>query len=56
MDISRDVIYLAVELRAKYALRTPDALQLACALQQQVSFVTGDKNLFKVAELVVMIL
>jgi len=56
IDISRDVIYSAVELRAKYALRTPDALQLACALQWRATFVTGDKNLFKVAELVVMIL
>jgi predicted nucleic acid-binding protein len=56
IDISRNIVYLVVELRAKYALRTPDALQLACALQQQATFVTGDKELLKVTEVSVMIL
>jgi|WetSurMetagenome_2_1015567.scaffolds.fasta_scaffold12479_2 hypothetical protein len=36
--------------------RTPDALQLACVLQQQIIFVTGDKDLFKVKEIEVMAL
>jgi predicted nucleic acid-binding protein len=56
IDVSRDVVYLAVDLRAKYNLRTPDALQLACALKQQVKFITGDKDLLKVKEVDVVML
>jgi predicted nucleic acid-binding protein len=56
IDISRDVVYLAVELRARYNLRTPDALQLACALKLKAKFVTADKDLFKVAEVEIITL
>ena len=56
IDIRRDVIYLAVELRAKYNLRTPDALQLACALKLNINFVTAAKDLFKVAEVEIITL
>jgi predicted nucleic acid-binding protein len=50
IDISRDVVYLGLELRTKYNIRTPDALQLACAMKQQAKFMTADKDLFKVTE------
>jgi predicted nucleic acid-binding protein len=56
IDVKRDIVYLAVDLRAKYNLRTPDALQLACALKQQVKFITGDKGLLKVEAVNVVIL
>jgi predicted nucleic acid-binding protein len=50
IDISRITLYLAIDLRAKYNLRTPDALKLANALSRGVKFVSADKDLVKVAD------
>jgi predicted nucleic acid-binding protein len=48
---------LAADLRAKYGLRTPDALQLAAALQAGAGgFITNDGRLKGVAELEVVLL
>jgi predicted nucleic acid-binding protein len=52
--LTPDVINLATDLRVAYsnALRTPDALQLACALSANAStFLTGDKKLSVIQEI-----
>lgn len=44
--IDRDQLRAAAQLRARYGVRTPDALQLAAALQARCSaFVTNDRRL-----------
>ena len=55
IDISRAVLYLAVDLRAKYKIRTPDALQLACAWSAGVKFVSSDRDLLKVEEVEIIL-
>ncbi len=48
IQLSEHVINIATNLRVRYpnSLRTPDALQLACALEADVdNFLTGDKKL-----------
>jgi predicted nucleic acid-binding protein len=46
----------ATRFRAKYHLRTPDALHLASAIVCKAkNFLTGDKNLARVTEIVVEI-
>lgn len=48
---------LAADLRARYGIRTPDALQLAAALQAGAGgFITNDGQLKEVAELEVVLL
>lgn len=56
IDISRAVLYLAIDLRAKYSIRTPDALQLASALSRDVKFVSADKDLVKVTDCEIIML
>jgi len=54
VELTPDVINLATDLRVAYsnALRTPDALQLACALSANAStFLTGDKKLSVIQEI-----
>ncbi len=47
----------AAELRARYGMRLPDALQLAMALQEGCqAFLTNDLRLKRVAELPVLVL
>lgn len=47
----------AARLRAKYNLKTPDALQIATALEAKCeAFLTNDKGLKKVKELSILIL
>ena len=47
----------AVSLRADYAIRVPDALQIAAALEAgATAFVTNDQRLEKVKELTVLVL
>lgn len=50
IEIDRDVIEIATELRARHGLRTPDAIQAACALREapDAEFVTGDADFQKV--------
>lgn len=55
--ISTAIAERAAELRAAYNLRTPDALQIAVALENNCdAFLCNDKNLQKVAEIKVLIL
>ena len=46
LDIDRDVARLASQLRARYNVRPPDALQVAASLQAGAkAFLTNDKRL-----------
>jgi len=52
VDITTPVAERAADLRARYRLRTPDALQLAAALAHGCqAFLTNDRDLVRVAEL-----
>ncbi len=52
IEINHEVLNLATDLRARYTIRTPDALQAACALSHDVDdFVTGDKRFCSIQEL-----
>lgn len=58
VDISPQVINTATDLRATYssALRTPDAIQMACALTTNANhFLTGDKKLANISNIDVII-
>ena len=58
IELTADVINIATDLRANYSssLRTPDALQLACALSANAGqFLTGDKKLSVIQEIDVVI-
>lgn len=47
----------AAELRAKYSLRTPDAIQIAVGVKNGGSlFITNDKNLTRVDDIEVLLL
>jgi predicted nucleic acid-binding protein len=51
VPIGRPIARQAAELRAQYtALRLPDALALATALQRQATFLTLDLRLRRIAE------
>lgn len=45
IELSHNILHLATDLRANYPIRTPDAIQVACALSYQANFLTGDKKL-----------
>ena len=50
VELTASVVQRATLLRARYALKTPDALQAACALELpgESLFLTNDKNFKKV--------
>ncbi len=51
-EISNDIAEGAARLRAKYSLKTPDAIQIATALENQVDyFFTNDHRLAVVNEI-----
>ncbi len=55
--INSTIAERAVELRAKHNLRTPDALQIATALENNCdAFLCNDKNLQRVTEVKILIL
>ena len=57
MPIDADTAKRAATLRAVYNLRTPDALQIATALEFNCqAFLTNDKQLQRVTELRVLVL
>ena len=58
VELTPPVIERATSLRAKHGLKTPDALQVACALELggDVYFLTNDESFRKVLELRVEIL
>jgi predicted nucleic acid-binding protein len=56
-QINSSITETAARLRAKYNLRTPDALQIAAALENSCdAFLCNDKNLKRVTELKILIL
>ncbi len=58
VELNATVIDKATELRANHSssLRTPDAIQLACAINFRADqFVTGDKKLAAIQEISVII-
>lgn len=57
IDITPAIAEYAADLRARYNLRTPDALQLAGAIRRGCdAFLTNDANLQRVSELRVLTL
>lgn len=57
VPIDATIAELAADLRARYNLRTPDALQLAAAIMAGCdAFLTNDATLKKVTELKVLVL
>jgi predicted nucleic acid-binding protein len=57
LDIDMDIARRAAELRAKYGVRTADAIHLATALAAGASaFVTTDRRLARVKEIEVRVL
>jgi len=58
VELDAAVIDIATELRANHpgALRTPDAIQLACAITSGANqFLTGDKKLAAIKEVEVIV-
>lgn len=57
LDITPEIAERAADLRARYNLRTPDALQIATALHTRCeAFLTNDLGLQRVVELRVLVL
>ena len=59
IELTEDVINLATDLRANYSssLRTPDAIQIACALKTHANqFLTGDKKLLAIQEIDILLI
>ncbi len=55
-DVSPDIAQKAAEIRANYQIRTPDAIQLAAALQGGATFfLTNDHGLKKFSEINVIV-
>lgn len=55
-DVSPDIAQKAAEIRANYNVRTPDAIQLATALQGGATFfLTNDLPLRKFPEIKVVV-
>jgi len=56
-EISHEISEMASRLRAKYFIRTPDAIQIAVGIQHgATNFLTNDPNLRKVSEIKMLIL
>ncbi|MGR9051540.1 MAG: type II toxin-antitoxin system VapC family toxin [Gammaproteobacteria bacterium] len=58
VELDATVIDIATELRANYSgsLRTPDAIQLACAITSCADqFLTGDKKLAAIQDIKVIV-
>lgn len=57
VDVDPILAKRAIQLRVQYGFRVPDALQLSAALEHGATlFVTNDRRLAKVTELLVLIL
>lgn len=55
VDTTSDIAESAAQLRAKYNVRTPDAIQLATAINSKADyFLTNDDNLKKVSEIIIV--
>lgn len=56
-DIDRNVAVESAKLRAKYKIKTPDAIQLTSGLINGAkAFITNDGNLKKVKEIKIIVL
>ena len=55
VELSPAIVDVATQLRASTALKTPDAIQAACALSftEPCTFVTGDAGFARVSKLIV---
>ena len=57
IDVTASVVELATEIRAKYNLKTPDALHYASAMEAGASvFLTGDRVFARCLDVAVEIL
>lgn len=57
LPLDQSIALLAADLRARYGLKTPDALQVATAITAGCeAFLTGDKGLRRVTELRILVL
>jgi len=57
LDVNKAIARRAAELRARYGLRTPDAMQIATALSQNCeAFLTNDTGFKRVTELRVLLI
>jgi predicted nucleic acid-binding protein len=57
IEILHEISEIASRLRAKYSIRTPDAIQIAVGILYHASFfLTNDPNLRKVSEIKVLVL
>jgi predicted nucleic acid-binding protein len=57
IDVSAAVVERATDLRAKYNLKTPDALHYATAVEAgAIVFLTGDRTLSRCSEVAVEVL
>jgi predicted nucleic acid-binding protein len=57
VDVSAAIIERATDLRAKYNLKTPDALHYATAVEVGATvFLTGDRTLSRCSEVAVEVL
>lgn len=56
-ELSPAVVERATDLRARYRVRTPDALHLATAIEARaIAFITGDATLTRCTELNVLVI
>lgn len=57
LELTPSIIELATDLRAKYQLKTPDAIHYATAMEAgATAFLTGDRRFFHCTEIPVEIL
>lgn len=57
VEITAEVIARATNLRARYGFKTPDAIDLASAIEDKADFVvTGDSSLARCTEVAVRVL
>ena len=55
--LTHDISRRAAEVRAKYGIRTPDAIQIATSVMEEAEvFITNDKRLRAIEELTILIL
>lgn len=56
-EIPHETSELAARLRAKYSIKTPDAIQIAVGVRNEASkFLTNDSSLKKISEITVCVL
>lgn len=57
IDIDMEVAYIGAVIKAKYGIRTPDALQISCAIKAECDeFFTADARLKTIKEIKVTII